>query len=55
VTVIGPDEVIAAHERIEARQHVGKVVVDLARDSAPNRAAPPAGRLPHIAPPEAAA
>jgi NADPH2:quinone reductase len=30
VTLIGPDEVIEAHERIEARRHVGKVVVDLA-------------------------
>ena len=30
ITVIGPDDVVAAHERIEAREHVGKVVVDLA-------------------------
>jgi NADPH2:quinone reductase len=29
VNVIGPDDVVAAHERIEARAHIGKVVVDL--------------------------
>jgi len=30
VAVVGPDDIVAAHERIEAREHTGKVVVDLA-------------------------
>jgi NADPH2:quinone reductase len=34
VKLIGPDEIVAAHERIEARRHVGKVVVDLTREAA---------------------
>jgi NADPH:quinone reductase-like Zn-dependent oxidoreductase len=31
VTLIGPDDIIAAHERIETRRHVGKLVIDLTR------------------------
>jgi NADPH2:quinone reductase len=31
VTLIGPHEVVAAHERIEARQHVGKLVIEMER------------------------
>jgi NADPH:quinone reductase len=29
VTLIGPDDIVAAHERIETRRHVGKLVIDL--------------------------
>jgi NADPH:quinone reductase len=31
VTLIGPDDIVAAHERIETRRHVGKLVIDLER------------------------
>jgi NADPH:quinone reductase len=31
VTVIGPNDIVAAHERIETRRHVGKLVIDLGR------------------------
>jgi NADPH:quinone reductase len=31
VTLIGPDDVVAAHERIETRRHVGKLVIELGR------------------------
>ncbi|MEN3280180.1 MAG: NADPH:quinone reductase [Solirubrobacteraceae bacterium] len=30
VTLIGPDGIVEAHERIETRRHVGKLVIDLA-------------------------
>jgi NADPH2:quinone reductase len=31
VTVVGPDDIVSAHERIETRRHVGKLVIDLGR------------------------
>jgi NADPH:quinone reductase len=31
VTLIGPDDIVEAHERIETRRHVGKLVIDLGR------------------------
>lgn len=32
VTLIGPGDIVAAHERIEARRHVGKLVIDLSKE-----------------------